>query len=691
MSMTREEAMHRIQELTAEINGHNYRYYVLSSPLISDYDFDQLLEELSGLEKEFPDLASPDSPTQRVGGDITREFIQVAHRYPMMSLGNTYTREEIAEFDERVKKTLEEPPEYVCELKYDGVAIGLTYRNGRLVQALTRGDGTVGDDVTANVRTVKSIPLTLHGDFPVEFEIRGEIFMPRKSFDHLNRGRQEAGLPLFANPRNAASGSLKMQHSREVSKRNLDCILYYVTGDDLPFDTHYQNLGKAREWGLKVSPFIAKCRTLDEIFQFIDEWNTARTQLPFDIDGVVIKVNSYRQQEILGYTSKSPRWAIAYKFKAEQVSTRLLSVTYQVGRTGTVTPVANLEPVWLAGTRVKRATLHNADFIEKLDLHEGDHVFVEKGGEIIPKVIAADTDKRSDNPTRIRFIDICPECGTRLERKENEVAWSCPNEQGCPPQIKGKLEHFISRKAMDIDSLGEGKIELLFDKGLVRHVADLYDLAYSDLLGLEKIYPGEEDEKPRKVSFREKTVENILKGIDQSRSAPFERVLFALGIRFVGETVAKKLARHFGSLENLRKATREELIDVEEIGEKIAESVLSFFEDPKNLEIMERLQTHGLQFETLARETSPAPGLLSGKSFVISGVFERFSRDELKAMIENLGGKNVSSISSKTDYVLAGDGMGPAKKQKAQELGIPIISEEDFLAVTEGNKALSDL
>ena len=682
--MTYEEAKKRIQALTFEINEHNRRYYVLSSPVISDYEFDVMMEELASLERQFPELASPDSPTRRVGGDITKEFVQVAHRYPMLSLGNTYSRQEVEEFDQRVRKLLDEAPEYVCELKYDGVAIGLTYRDGRLVQALTRGDGTVGDDVTTNVRTIKSIPLNLHGDHPREFEIRGEIFMPRPAFDKLNSARESEGLPVFANPRNAASGSLKMQDSREVARRNLDCYLYYIPGEGLPFDNHYQNLTKAKEWGLKVSPYLAKCETLDDVFQFIDEWDVARRQLPFDIDGVVIKVNSYRQQSLLGYTAKSPRWAIAYKFKAEQVSTKLLAVTYQVGRTGAVTPVANLEPVWLSGTRVKRATLHNADFMEKLDLHEGDYVFIEKGGEIIPKVISADVDRRSTNPVRVRFIGECPECSTPLVRRENEAAWICPNEAGCPPQIKGRLEHFIARRAMDIDSLGEGKIELLYDKGLVQNVADLYDLKYEDLLGLEKVYPSEEDEKPRRISFREKTVERILSGLENSLSAPFERVLFALGIRFVGETVAKKLTAHFRSMERIARASYEELIEVEEIGDKIAESVIKFFADPKNLEIIRRLREHGLQMESSGQEgVAPKSDALAGKSFVVSGVFNRFSRDELKAVIEKHGGKNAGSLSSKTDYLLAGDNMGPSKKQKAQSLGIPIISEEDFLKMID--------
>jgi DNA ligase (NAD+) len=680
--MTAEEAKRRIAALTDEINRHNYQYYVLSSPLISDYEFDLLLEELSRIEAEYPEFISPDSPTRRIGADLTKEFIQVNHRYPMLSLGNTYSEEEIADFDGRVRKLLgDEGPEYVCELKYDGVAIGLTYRNGKLVQALTRGDGTRGDDVTTNVKTIKSVPLNLWGDFPADFEMRGEIFMPRSSFNNLNTERELNGLQLFANPRNAASGSLKMQDPAEVSKRNLDSFLYSMMADEMPADNHYQCMQKAKEWGLKISPYIAKCHTLEEIYAFIELWDTGRKELPFDIDGIVIKVNSYRQQEILGYTAKSPRWAIAYKFKAERVSTPLLSVVYQVGRTGTVTPVANLKPVFLAGTTVKRASLHNADIIKKLDLHEGDHVFVEKGGEIIPKVIGVDPDHRALNANEVRFITHCPECGAPLERQENEAAFYCPNDTGCPPQIKGKLEHFISRKAMNIDSLGEGKIELLYDKGLVHNVSDLYDLRYDQLLGLEKVYEADESQKERKISFREKTVENILSGIEQSKSTPFERVLFALGIRFVGETVAKKLAFHFGSIDAIMQASFDELKEVEEIGEKIAGSVISHFSIPSNVIIINRLREKGIIFQ--AEKTGPVviEDRLGGKSFVISGVFQKFSREQLKEMIEKYGGKNTGSVTGKTDYLLAGEGMGPAKMKKAQSLGIKVISEDEFLAI----------
>jgi len=682
--MTAEEAKRRITELTEEINRHNHQYYVLSSPLISDYEFDLLLEELGRIETEFPEFISPDSPTQRIGADLTKEFVQVKHKYPMLSLGNTYSQEEIADFDTRVRKLLgTDLPEYICELKFDGIAIGLTYRKGKLVQALTRGDGTQGDDVTVNVKTIKSIPLNLWGDFPDEIEMRGEVFMPRSSFNNLNIEREKNGLQLSANPRNAAAGSLKMQDPSEVAKRNLDIYLYNISGDHLPADNHYQCLQIAKEWGLKISPYLAKCHTLDEIFSFIEDWNRGRKELPFDIDGIVIKVNSFRQQELLGYTAKSPRWAIAYKFKAERVSTLLLSIDYQVGRTGAVTPVANLQPVQLAGTTVKRASLHNADIIKKLDLHEGDHVFVEKGGEIIPKVIGVDRGKRMADTSEVIFISHCPECGTFLERQEKEAAFYCPNEYGCPPQIKGKLEHFISRKAMNIDSLGEGKIELLFDKGLIQNIADLYDLNYDQMLGLEKIHLAEGDLKERRTSFREKTVTNILQGIEQSKSTPFDRVLYALGIRFVGETVAQKLAYHFGSIEAIEQAGFDEFKEVEEIGGKIAGSVVSFFSNPVNIEIIGRLRENGILLTLEQAESPILEDKLGGKTFVISGVFQQFSRDQLKEMIVKYGGKNTGSISGKTDFLLAGEGMGPAKMKKAQKLGVKVISEEEFLEMIE--------
>lgn len=679
--MTKDQAGGRIAALRELINHHNYLYYVISQPEISDFEFDRLLRELESLEAQFPEFITPDSPTQRVGTDLTREFAQVTHKYPMLSLGNTYSEEEIADFDQRVRKLLPDEPEYVCELKYDGVAIGLTYRNGRLFMAVTRGDGTQGDDVTANVKTIKSVPLALRGDFPGEFEARGEIFMPRASFDKLNREREESGLPLFANPRNAASGSLKMQNPAEVARRNLDCFLYSVYGEDLPFDNHYQGLSKARQWGLKISPFIARCQSLQDIYHFIHEWDGARKELPFDIDGVVIKVNAFRHQEMLGYTAKSPRWAIAYKFKAERVSTRLLSIEYQVGRTGAITPVANLRPVFLAGTTVKRASLHNADVIEKLDLHENDHVFIEKGGEIIPKVVGVDLSQRTGDFPPVRFAEHCPECGTLLTRQESEAAHYCPNEYHCPPQIKGKLEHFISRKAMNIDSLGEGKIEMLFDNDLVRTPADLYDLTWDKLFGLEKTLKAEDGAKEKKISFREKTVENILAGIERSRRTPFDKVLYALGIRYVGETVAKKLAFAFGDLKKIMEASPEALMAVDEIGEKIAGSVIRHFQDPGNIELVERLKQKGIRFSMETPEMNILEDKLQGKIFVISGVFEGHSREGLKDLIGKYGGKNTGSVTSKTDYLLAGEGMGPAKLQKARELGVNLISLEEFFAM----------
>jgi len=681
--MTATEAKKKIEALTSELNEHNYRYYILSAPTISDYDFDLLLKELEKLEKDFPEFATEDSPTKRVGGDIAKEFTQVVHQYPMMSLGNTYSEQELTDFDRRVKKAIGEDVEYVCELKYDGVAIGLRYENGRLVQAVTRGDGIQGDDVTTNVKTIRSIPLTLRGDgYPEKFEIRGEVMLPHNSFDWLNKLREEAGEPLYANPRNVASGSLKMLDPAQVAKRKLDCFLYFILGENLPFNNHYDNLAEARKWGLKIPNYIVKCKTIDEIFEFINYWDKERGKLPFDIDGVVIKVNSYKQQEELGFTAKSPRWAISYKFKAERVSTRLLSIDYQVGRTGAVTPVANLRPVLLAGTTVKRASLHNADIISKLDVRPGDMVYVEKGGEIIPKIIGVNLDKRPPTAVKVEFIKQCPVCGTGLTRQEGEAAHYCPNENGCPPQIKGKLEHFIGRKAMNIDSLGEGKIELLFDKNLVHNVADLYDLKHSDLLGLEKVIPAGEGKAERKISFKEKTVGNILIGIEKSREMPFKRVLFALGIRHVGETVAKKLALHFGNIDKLMEADKESLTEVGEIGERIAESVISYFGKPSNLEIIRRLKAHRLKFETDIKQVTVTEKL-GGASFVVSGVFQNFSRDKLKLEIEKFGGKNVGSISGKTDYLLAGEKMGPAKKQKAEKLGVKIISEDEFLEMVK--------
>jgi DNA ligase (NAD+) len=682
--MTAEEAKIRISDLTKQINHHNYNYYSLSRPEISDFQFDNLLQELILLEKEFPALSLPESPTKRVGGDITKEFRQVLHKYPMLSLGNTYSEEEIRDFEDRVHKLIGDEVEYVCELKFDGVAIGLTYQSGLLVQAVTRGDGVQGDDVTANVKTIRSIPLRLLGSgYPGEFEIRGEIVLPRASFDALNKARMEEEEEPFANPRNAASGSLKMQDSKEVAKRKLDCYLYYLPGNDLPFATHYETLTAAKSWGFQVSAYTVKCRTIDEILEFIKVMDNERSSLPFDIDGIVIKVNSIRQQQMLGYTSKSPRWAISYKFKAEEVKTRLLSVDYQVGRTGAVTPVANLQPVQLAGTVVKRASLHNADIIHNLDLRLNDWVFVEKGGEIIPKITGVDTENRPPDSYPILFLKNCPECGTLLMRSEGEAAHYCPNDTECPPQIKGKLEHFIARKAMNIDSLGEGKIELLYDNNLVKTVADLYDLRYDQLLGLEKTFLDPEGKKDRRISLREKSVENILNGIEASKSVGFERVLFAIGIRFVGETVAKKLASHFRTIDAIMKATYEELIEAEEIGDKIAGSIINYFSNPEHLKIIERLKGSGLQFELVKSDSALRSNRLEGKSFIVSGVFEDLSRDEVKKMVEENGGKNVGSISSKTSFVLAGENMGPEKKKKAESLGIPLISIDDFLRMIE--------
>ena len=677
--MTKEKIRSRIKELTKEINEHNYEYYSLSAPVISDYDFDMLLEELIKLEKGYPKFMEPDSPSQRVGGAITKEFKQVRHRYQMLSLGNTYSEGEIRNFETRIKKIIGDNVEYVCELKYDGVAIGLGYENGYLVRAVTRGDGERGDDVIANVKTINSVPLRLrNAGYPDDFEIRGEIFMTHNSFDRLNKIKAENEEPPFANPRNAASGSLKMQNSAVVAKRNLDCILYHLLGENLPYDNHYDSLRAAKKWGFKISDYIAKCSNLGEIFEFINYWDKERSNLPFDIDGVVIKVNSYRQQRELGFTAKSPRWAIAYKFKAERVATKLFSIDYQVGRTGAVTPVANLEPVFLAGTTVKRASLHNADIISKLDVRIGDYVYVEKGGEIIPKIVGVDLSRRKEDSKKVKFIPTCPECGTALIRRDGEAAFYCPNENACPPQIKGKLEHFISRKAMNIDSLGEGKIELLFDKGLVRNVADLYDLTFDKLFGLEKIIPASENKKEKKISFQKKTAANIISGINASKEVPFRRVLYALGIRYVGETVAKKLAGHFKTIKNIMSANFKTLIAVDEIGEKIAESVINYFDKEENIEIISRLKTAGINFE-IEEDIQKGSNRLEGRSFVVSGVFSNFSRNEIKNLIEENGGKNISSISSKTDFLLAGEKMGPAKQKKANELGIKIISEDEFI------------
>ena len=689
--MNKEEAKARISELSKIIENHNYNYYILTQPTISDYDFDMLLNELIDLEKQFPDLVLPDSPTQRVGGDLTKEFKTVKHRYPMLSLSNSYNIEEVKEFISRIKKTIEEDVEFVCELKFDGVSISLTYENGLFVKAVTRGDGTQGDDVTTNIKTIRSIPLRLKGNYPDFFEMRGEVIMPHSSFNSINAEREDLGLQPFANPRNAAAGTIKLQDSKEVAKRKLDQYCYFMMMDDdkMIFNTHYESLAAAKQWGFNVSNFMAICKSVEDIEDFINYWDEKRKELPFDIDGIVIKVNDFKQREILGFTAKSPRWAIAYKFKAEEAHTKLLSVDFQVGRHGTITPVANLEPVQLAGTIVKRATLHNADFIEQLDLHHEDIVSVEKGGEIIPKITAVDLKSRKEDSKKITFIEHCPECGTKLVKAEGETAWYCPNTLGCPPQIKGRIEHFISRKAMNIESLGEGKVEVLFDNNLIKDYSDLYNLTYDKIYGLEKIIIVEDEtnllqENVRKVSFKEKTANNILEAIEKSKSVPFARVLFALGIKYVGETTAKLIAKAMGSIDNIINASLEELTDIEEVGGKIALSIKDFFADERNIDIINKLKEAGLQFEQEKKEVSENQ-VLSGMSIVVSGVFSTMSRDEIKQLIEDLGGKNVSSISKKTSFVVAGDKMGPEKRKKAESLGIEIKTEDEFLAMI-GNK-----
>lgn len=667
--MTASEVKEKIQQLTQEINQHNYNYYVLSNPTVSDYDFDMMLEQLIKLEQEFPEFADENSPTKRVGGEVTKEFETVKHKYPMLSLGNSYSKEEIADFETRIKKLVDGEIEYVCELKYDGVAIGITYVNGKLTRALTRGDGTQGDDITTNVKTIKSIPLQLMGnDFPNEFEIRGEIFLPKNVFEELNREREEIGEQLYANARNTASGTIKMQDSAVVAQRKLDSYLYFVLGENLPFKTHYESIETAGKWGFKVPSvkdnFIKKCKNIDEIFDFINYWDKKRNELNFDIDGVVIKVNNYCQQEEMGFTAKSPKWAIAYKFKAEQVKTKLLEITYQVGRTGAITPVANLQPVLLAGTMVKRASLHNADQIEKLDIRVGDWVFVEKGGEIIPKIVGVEMIQRDIFSQPTQYITHCPECNTKLERTEGDAKHFCPNEWGCPPQIKGKMQHFISRKAMNIDGLGEETIEQLYNEGLAKNIVDLYRLTKDQLLPLERM--------------AEKSVNNLLKGLEDSKKIPFERVLFAIGIRYVGETVAKKLARHFKHIDAIASATFEELIAADEIGDKIAESILHFFSVEENKQLIAELKNYGLQFSLSEQQLENTSDKLAGLTFVVSGVFSLFSRDELKNLIEQNGGKVSGSISKKTNYVVAGENMGPSKLEKATELGVAIIDEQQF-------------
>ncbi len=676
-------AQDRIDHLIREINRHNYQYYMLDNPTISDYDFDQLLQELIDLEAAHPELKRPDSPTQRVGGEVTKRFESAAHLYPMQSLGNTYSQEDLGEFDRRVRELLAEPPAYVCELKYDGVAISLIYENGLLVRAVTRGDGTRGDVVTANVRTIPTVPLQLQGDYPPLIEVRGEIIMPFSSFEQLNAEREEIGEAPFANPRNAASGSLKLQDSSEVAKRGLDFKLYFALGEQLPENNHFDRLLKLHEWGFRKPDVMEKVADLQGVYDFLHNWDEKRKTLPYPIDGVVIKVNDFEQQRQVGATAKSPRWAIAYKFKADRVSTKLLSVDFQVGRTGIITPVANLSPVSLAGTVVKRATLNNADFMAEMDIREGDSLFVEKGGEIIPKIVAVDYEKRLPDARPVPFITHCPVCGTELQQAEGEAGIFCPNSDHCAPQIKGRLEHFIARKAMNIDSLGEGKIDMLYANGLVKNIADLYSLTYEQLFGLEKVIEDEEG-KTKTLSFREKTVQNILSGIEASKQVPFERVLFALGIRFVGEVTAKKLARHFKTMDAVANAPIEELTTVEDVGERVAESITAYFNDTDNLEILMRLREAGLQFELSQSQSQPASDTLAGKSIVVSGVFT-VPRDTIKELVERHGGKNVSSISKSTSFVLAGEKMGPEKRKKAEALGIPIISEEEFKAMIGEN------
>lgn len=660
-----------ILALSEEINAHNYSYYVKSNPTISDYEFDQLLKRLEDLELKHPEFAFDNSPTKRVGGDITKKFDSVKHQYPMLSLSNSYSEEEIKEWVERIKKLADSELTYVCELKYDGVAIGIRYKDGALIQAVTRGDGAQGEDVTTNVKTIKTIPLAVSKEAPTDFEIRGEIFFPLENFQRLNKSKAEAGEELYANPRNTASGTLKLHNSKVVAERGLDCYLYGVYGERLGFESHSEAVFTAEKWGFKTpdqsKKMITTCREVEEIMDFIHYWDKERNNLPFEIDGIVIKVDNYRQQDEMGFTAKSPRWAIAYKFKAEQVTTKLNEVTYQVGRTGAVTPVANLEPVLLAGTTVKRASLHNQDQIEKLDLHIGDQVYVEKGGEIIPKITGVDLDARTPNLKLVKFITHCPECNTELHRRDGEAHHFCPNEAGCPPQIKGRIEHFISRKAMNIDGLGPETIDALFKEGLIHNYSDLYHLNFNQIVNLERM--------------ADKSANNCLQSIEDSLKIPFERVLFALGIRHVGETVAKNLARHFKNIDALIAASFDDLVNVSDIGEKIAISIQAFFLEEENMRILKRLQATGLQFELI--QTEQQGSALEGLNIVISGVFEKISRNELKDLIEKNGGKNTGSISPKTSYLVAGDNMGPAKLEKAEKLGVKIISEDEFLAMID--------
>ncbi|MDR2010003.1 MAG: NAD-dependent DNA ligase LigA [Bacteroidales bacterium] len=657
-----ESVQDRIIKLTKELNKHNYNYYVLSDPTISDFQFDKILEELIDLEKEYPQFRQPDSPTLRVGSDLSNNFDTVEHEFPMLSLGNTYSEDELREFHKRVVKELEQEPEYVCELKFDGASISMTYENDFFLRAVTRGDGTKGDDVSENIKTIKSIPLSISGEnIPQRFEIRGEIIMPHKVFEKLNLEREKNGEPLFANPRNATSGSIKMINPKEVAKRHLDCYFYYMMGRTKPAATHYETLQLLSKWGFKVSEHTKLCKNIDEVFDYIHYWDDERKKLPYDTDGVVVKVNSFAMQDMMGFTAKIPKWAIAYKFKAEQVVTKVLSIDYQVGRTGAITPVANLEPVFLSGSTVKRASLHNADQMALLDIRIEDMVYVEKGGEIIPKIVGVESHAPGSVPTE--FIKKCPACDTELIKYEGEARHFCPNTEGCPPQIKGRIEHFISRKAMNIDSMGEETVALFYDNGLIRDVSDLYTLKKEQIIPLERM--------------AEKSAENIITSIEKSKEVPFDRVLFALGIRFIGETVAKKLAFAFGNMEKLANADKEELMSVDEIGDKIADSLIEYFADIDHIKLISRLMDYGLQFEM--QETEKLSETLKGMSVIISGTFNNFSRDEIKAAIEKHGGKNVTSISKNTDLFVVGENIGPSKLEKATKLGIKMVNEDEFM------------
>lgn len=668
--MNKEEAKNRIIKLREELTKHNYNYFVLNSPAITDFEYDIMMNDLIQLEKLYPEYKDDYSPTVRVGNDINVAFNQIEHKYQMLSLANTYSEEDLIEFDNRTKKIIGDKFEYICELKYDGAAICLTYINGKLKHAVTRGDGVRGDDVSSNVKTIKSVPLALMGsDYPAEFEIRGEIILSHKAFESLNKEREESNEPLFANPRNAAAGTLKIQNSSMVAKRKLECFLYYLIGDYLPFKSHYDNMVKAREWGFQIPDYLKTCSDINEVIKYINYWNIERKKLPFDIDGIVIKVNSTEQQDELGFTAKTPRWAIAYKFKAEQVTTKLLSIDYQVGRTGAITPVANLEPVYLAGTTVKRASLHNADQIQLHDIRVGDYVYIEKGGEVIPKVVGVDIEKRSEDSQTIIYIDKCPECNTPLVRGEEEAKHFCPNIISCPPQIKGKIIHFVSRKAMNIDSIGEETVELLFNNNIINDIADLYDISKEQLIGLDRV--------------GEKSADNIIKGIHDSKTIPFERVLFGLGIRFVGETVAKKLAASLKSIDNIMNASMEQLINIDEIGIKIAESIILFFKDERNIALIDKLDNAGLQLK-ITNEIKLASNIFEGQSIVVSGSFSTPQRrKEIEKLIEMNGGKNAGSVSAKTSFIVAGENMGPEKYKKASAHNIKIISEEEFMAMIE--------